>query len=457
MLGLRKLGKTDYILSLLIVPIGVIGLLNVFSTTYFPDQKPSGDFIQQILFFIIGIGLYLFVSAINSRWLKVFKFQLALLVINLAVLTSLIFLGSDIGPSRWLQIGAFSIQPSEFAKLLIIINTAFAFSKVEDIEISKIGSTRSISSGNSIISNLSNFVSNPYGKRILFNLISVVLTLLLILIQPSLGNTIIAFSIWALTIASLAKSPTQLIIYQVVGVLGFASTSLAETSIQIICIGAALIISYLSLRFLKLNVLIALTLLIIGIVSGLSTNLVWNHVLTGYQQDRIVGFLQPESSPLGDGWQVRQAKVAIASGRIFGKGYLQGTQTNSGLLPYAYTDFAYAAYSEQFGWVGGSLLITLYLALIWRILAIGHMNQDNFARMLCIGVASMLLVNIVINVGMNLGLMPVTGVPLPLVSYGGSAVLVNFIGLGLVQMVHSERSDEVEATKIYDLAEIHNG
>ena len=154
--------------------------------------------------------------------------------------------------------------------------------------------------------------------------------------------------------------------------------------------------------------------------------------LKPYQKQRILTFLDPEKDPLGSGYHIIQSKIAIGSGGLFGKGYLQGTQSNLEFLPEKHTDFIFTVFAEQFGFIGCLLLIILFMTIILMILNISLKANNNFARLLCFGIAFNIFVYLAVNLGMVVGLLPVVGVPLPIISYGGTAMLTTMFALGLV-------------------------
>ena len=158
----------------------------------------------------------------------------------------------------------------------------------------------------------------------------------------------------------------------------------------------------------------------------------WSFFLLDYQKDRILSFVEPELDPLGIGWSQLQAEIAIGNGGVFGQGFGQGTQTQYGFLSEPQTDFIYAAIAEEFGLFAILLLFFLLALLLWRIIAIGMTAQDNFARLYAIGLGTLVIVQTFINVGMNLGFLPIIGLSLPFVSYGGSLLIGTYIGLGLL-------------------------
>jgi rod shape determining protein RodA len=167
--------------------------------------------------------------------------------------------------------------------------------------------------------------------------------------------------------------------------------------------------------------------------TGLSP--VFWHFLKDYQKDRLLVFLSPNSDPLGAGYTIIQSIIAIGSGRLFGKGWLAGTQGQLNFLPEAHTDFIFGIFSEEFGLLGCVLLIGIYYTLIRNAFLASERTEDNFGRFFCFGVGLMLALQVYINISMTMGLSPVVGLPLPLMSYGGSSMLVTFIGLGIVQNI----------------------
>jgi rod shape determining protein RodA len=172
-------------------------------------------------------------------------------------------------------------------------------------------------------------------------------------------------------------------------------------------------------------------LLILGIIA---TPIAWEH-LKPYQKKRIEVFLHPERDPNKTGYNVRQAQIAVGSGGITGRGFGQGSQSQLNFLPVAHTDFIFAGYAEATGYVGSTLLIALFVFLLWRALHVAEIAKDSFGRFLAIGITAMLSIQVLVNIGMNIRLLPVTGIPLPFVSYGGTSLFINMIALGILQSI----------------------
>ncbi len=158
----------------------------------------------------------------------------------------------------------------------------------------------------------------------------------------------------------------------------------------------------------------------------------WHYYLRGYQKERLLNFLNPERDPLGSGYHIIQSKIAVGSGGLTGKGFMQGTQSQLRFLPEQHTDFAFSVFSEEWGFAGCLVMLLLYLALILWGLNIARRCNDNFGSLLAVGVTAMLFWHIVINIGMVIGLFPVVGVPLPLFSYGGTSMITSMVGLGIL-------------------------
>lgn len=173
-------------------------------------------------------------------------------------------------------------------------------------------------------------------------------------------------------------------------------------------------------------------LVVLGLILLIVGSLIWSFGLEDYQKQRIVNFLGWQNDPLGASWNIDQSKIAIGSGGFWGKGFLSGSQARYGFLPEAKTDFIFSAIAEEFGFIGVLIVLGLFSLIVWRILVTSFRASGNFGRIYCVGLIIFLVTGVFINIAMNLGLLPVVGLPLPLVSYGGSYLLALYLGLGLV-------------------------
>ncbi|MFC1630111.1 FtsW/RodA/SpoVE family cell cycle protein [Patescibacteria group bacterium] len=205
----------------------------------------------------------------------------------------------------------------------------------------------------------------------------------------------------------------------------FFQPNFGPAIILILFWGVILIVSGIKIRHFILLSLLGL----------LSLALIWSFLLKDYQQERITSFLQPQEEPLGIGWNQKQAQIAIGAGSLFGQGIGNGSQTQYGFLPLPHTDFIFASLAEETGIIGVTIILGLFSLLIWRILRIALRQQSNFPRLFATGFAIILIIEIFIHVGMNLGMLPIIGISLPLVSYGGSGLIAAYIGLGILQSI----------------------
>ena len=204
-------------------------------------------------------------------------------------------------------------------------------------------------------------------------------------------------------------------------------------------LGSALILIILWLTILVVSGVRIRPFLILLFCGFLISVLSWFFLLKDYQKERVISFVVPQFEPLGAGWSQAQAKIAIGSGGLFGQGFGSGSQIQLGFLTEPQTDFIFAGIAEEFGLMGVSILLFLFTLFIWRIVKIAITSQSNFPRFFVSGFAILLIVQIFVNIGMNLGILPVIGISLPMISYGGSNLIITFIGLGILQNIISQR------------------
>lgn len=222
-------------------------------------------------------------------------------------------------------------------------------------------------------------------RHIILSGVYVLLPVLLFFFQPDLGSVLILIAIW-------------------IGVLLISGIKIRHFLILVLC----------------------------GLLIFLAA---WTFALKDYQKQRIVAYINPQIDPEGISWSVNQAKIAIGSGGVWGQGLGKGPQTQYGFLPEPQTDFIFAAVAEEFGLIGVGILLALFSFLIWRIIKIAISATSNFPRLFATGLAIILIFQVFIHIGMNLGILPIIGIPLPLISYGGSSLIATFIGLGILQSI----------------------
>ncbi|MBU1881178.1 rod shape-determining protein RodA, partial [bacterium] len=315
------------------------------------------------------------------------------------LLLSVFFLSDPAkGAARWIDLGFLNVQPSEPAKIAFIL--AFA----------RLASDKKF---------------NPVKLTHLLRALALTAVPLgLVLVQPDLGTSMV-FAALGLSLLIVAGTPLAYLIVLVSPL--FAALASLDTVLMVAYLILLMIVTW-RLRF-RFSMIFILVILNLGI--SLGTPKLWDQ-LKPYQKSRLVSFLQPEADPRGSGYQVIQSKVAIGSGGLTGKGLTQGSQTQLKFLPEQHTDFIFSVVGEELGFIGASFAMLLFMILILRGFRAALIAKGKYSAMVCAGVSSMLAFHVFINVGMTVGLMPVTGLPLPLLSYGGSFLWTVMLSLGLV-------------------------
>lgn len=387
-LGRREIEWALPVATLLLLAFGSVVL---FSATRSQD---SAIFSRQILY--IGVSTLLFIGAAMLPDRVTFAFAYIAYIASLLLLLLVLFVGT--GPTgRWLGIGAFHLQPSELAKLTTVLALA-----------------RFLSDRRNDLSQL---------KNILYLAVIAALPFILIAIEPDLGTSIVipviagAMAFWGgipLIAMVLIISPVAVMV-----------ASINPYSLVAV-IGLLILFAYVSGIRLPLGLIWGT---VVGVIGAFTPKLVGH--LKPYQRQRLTAFLNPEADPLGSGYQLIQSKVAIGSGRFWGKGFLEGSQTQGGFLPEQHTDFIFSVVGEELGFIGATAALFLFWLLIVRLLILARKVANPFSSLVIIGVGTIVAFQVVVNVGMTTGIMPVTGLPLPLFSYGGSSMMTTMIGLGL--------------------------
>lgn len=458
MFDLGNLKKIDSSMFVTIILLCIIGAINVFSTTYFPDKTASKFFFNQLLFYGIGLILFFIFSSFDYSKLKNKYVAFGVFFVTVGLLIAVLLFGDyAFEAKRWIVVGPFTIQPSEFSKVSIILITAFCFTKGNIKRFERIKNIYKIK-GKDIREKLGMIATDKQFVKVLFSILALVSIVVLIILQKSLGNSVITVLIFLslvyFSIDISFKSLIYLIITALIFNLSFhfvglngLKNSLGLTQINFdifLWILSVVVILYLIRRF-TLKPLLTLAIVVIILPSSIVLGFVYNNVLQPYQRSRIENFITPDSNEsLGDNYNKEQAILAVGSGGIVGRGFLNGNVTNLGLLPFAFTDFAFAAFAEQFGFLGNIFLFCLYFFLIFKILSIARSTKSQFGMLICSGVAVMICLNAFQHIGMNMGILPITGVPLPFISYGGSAVLTIFLGMGLVSSIQIKSETEEE-------------
>jgi rod shape determining protein RodA len=406
----------------LIAIILMYGLLGVWSTSVAADGQ-YGLFYKHL--FSIVVGLSVFISIRFSGYRRLQRLTPLFYGLLILLLSAVLFLGPVVaGSRRWIFLGSFSFQPSELAKLVLTLTLSTHLSSV----VLKRG--------------------HPGTNALqLFALLAhIALPCFLVLKEPDLGMTLVLlglffsllvvspFSFWILSLTLMPA--VSIVLFFVNQMLWQAHLLVGAVALGAVTLSTRFYKKQQGFMLLLASIVLALNASIVWIVQG-----AWQH-LKPYQKQRILTFISPTPDTLASGYQVQQSKIAVGSGGLTGQGLFSGSQTQLGYVPEQHTDFIFSAISEETGFLGAGFLLICFALLVFRILWIGFKAQEPQQLYICTGVAALLLMQLLINVGMNLDMMPVTGVPLPLVSYGGSSMLIQLSLLGLVESIHVKQQQE---------------
>jgi rod shape determining protein RodA len=392
-----KTQSIDWLTVGLYLAIVFLGWLNIFAVTYEKDQSildldlNSG---RQLMFIALSTFIIFAILIIDRQFYETFAYIIYGLMLFVLLLVPII--GKEVGGNRaWLGIGSFGVQPSEFAKFA----TALAVGK--------------------FIGTIGFKMDNMRNQLILFILIGAPMAL--ILLQKDTGTALV-FTVFVLVFFREGMSPFLILVGLGGGVI-FVLTLMVENQIYLYAgIFVILVIAILMGRK-KLKRIVLLTLGALAIVGVIeSVDYIVTDVLKPHQQNRVKALINPDADPLGFGWNVTQSKIAIGSGRFFGKGFLQGTQTKYDFVPEQSTDFIFCTIGEEHGWIGSLFTISLFIALMLRVIFLAERQKHRFARVYGYSVACIFFFHFAVNIGMTIGLFPVIGIPLPFFSYGGSSL-----------------------------------
>ena len=427
----RKRLSFDWKILLPLLLISTIGITSLLSTTVLPGGG-FGDLdivYKQVLFILIGIIFYVIITFFDISYLKHWQVILSIYLFVLILLLITLFFAPTINNvKRWLVIGGIQVQPSEIAKVAVVLITATVLSKKEKL-----------------------------NEWVLF-LISFLLTLplaILIYLEPDASMAFLVIIIWFLVaFLGLSNPVRNTIILLVAGCISgsFLLNAITGNPMWYLLIIPALVLTVFSLYSRVTWKGILMVSITLSLLLGLSSSFFWNKgLLQKYQKDRIEAFLNPSETEQDLGFNVNQSRIAIGSGRFFGKGFGNGTQSKRQFLPEHQTDFIFASYAEESGLVGSLFLMGLYAFLIVFCFSIGMASsQDQLYSLIAVGIGIKLLFEIFINIGTNTGTVPATGIALPLMSAGGSSGIMTFISFGLVQnilnyvkRIRGDRSKEI--------------
>nr|MBF0221811.1 rod shape-determining protein RodA [Desulfobulbaceae bacterium] len=358
----RLLVNFDWTLLVVLAAVVAMALANLYSASY-TGFYGTPAYMKQIYFFLMGCCAILLIISFDYRALITVNYPIYVLIIVLIII-AMVFGKTTAGTQRWINLGFFNLQPSEPAKLSLVIALASYYYR------------KDTGKGFSL-------------KELLVPGLLTGLPFVLIVKQPDLG-----------------------------------------TALMLGCVFVSMTL-FVKLRWSTLVTLCSCCAVIVP--------LGWKFGLKPYQRQRIETFLNPESDPLNSGYHIMQSKIAVGSGAKFGKGYLEGTQVHLDFLPERHTDFAFSVLAEEWGFIGSVFFLSCYFFLVFLGLNIALSSRDKFGVLLAFGIVSLIFWQAIINLAMVLGLLPVVGMPLPLVSYGGSSMLTTLAAIGILFNIRMRR------------------
>jgi rod shape determining protein RodA len=397
--------RRDLDLSLLTAVVGAItiGITMIYSATFDWDLGTAGSTYQkQIVWAFLALVAMVITMVIP---LKLF-YAFAYIIYGLAMIGLVLVL--ELGDRRWFDLGPIHIQPSELAKIAVVLAVA-----------------RYLSARNVDFTRVRTFVA-PMGI--------VLLPALLVFKQPDLGTALVFGAVLFPMLYWSGMRPVN--IFFIVSPGLSLISAFHPWSLGLLYLVMAVVVFYTRPRLATLAILAAINLTV-----SVGAPYIWDNKLHDYQKNRILTFLNPDMDRLGSGYQVIQSKVAIGSGGLRGKGFLEGTQTKLAFLPEQHTDFVFSVVGEEFGFVGAIVILALFLFMVWRALQIAINVKARFSSLVAVGLTSILVFHIFVNIGMTIGVMPVTGLPLPFLSYGGSWLIMSCVLIGFLLNLHARRHE----------------
>ncbi len=390
--------KVDWLITLIYFTLVIMGWLNIYAAVYDGDTTRSIFDLslnsgRQLIWIGSSILLIIAILTIDFRFYESFAYVIYGFVIILLLLV-LVFGREVAGSNSWFEIGGFRLQPSEFAKFA----TALAVARFMGGSMYKMTNT----------------------KDFIITIGLILLPPALIILQGDTGTALV-FGAFVIVLYREGLNP-WLIVLGLFFILIFILTLFVNKTILLGSVGgiALLIIAFGPKRTKR--ILLILTAAAAVAVLIFSVDYFITEVLKPHQQNRIKALINPAGDPLGYGWNVTQSKIAIGSGGLFGKGFLNGTQTIFGFVPEQSTDFIFCTIGEEHGWLGSLFVIGLFVVLLIRLVGLAERQKSRFARIYGYSVASIIFIHFMVNIGMTIGLFPVIGIPLPFFSYGGSSL-----------------------------------
>jgi len=400
----------DPLLGLTVLALTIFGIAMVYSAGQVDQPRPGVALAwrQQIIWLGISLVAMFLVMRVQVRWIEwvakpIYIIGLVALVATLIVGTGQ---GTAEGTKSWLRLGPMMVQPSQFANLATVLMLGRVMGSWREPPSSLFDLWKPIM-----------IVAVPMG---------------LVFLQPDLGTSMVFAGIM---IATLYWAGTPLgLLFMLVSPLFGLLTAIAPWVFSVYMIALCIFLYFYRAYFWE-----AALVVLLNLAAGTIAAPLWNS-LDEYQQNRLLVFLDPSKDPRGAGYNVRQSRVAIGSGGLIGKGFTEGTQKRLSFLPEQHTDFIFAVIGEELGFLFGTLVVVLtYGIILSRLVKLAERLPDPFAGIVVFGIFGAWFTHIMVNIGMTVGLMPITGIPLPFLSYGGSFLLATYFALGIAQRMASEQ------------------
>ena len=397
--------RVDYRIALIVLALLTIGIVSVYSATY--DARAAEIFHKQVVWVGLGILALAAVAFVPFRLLQLASYPAYFL--SILLLVSVLILGKTVsGSMSWFNLGWIRLQPSEFSKVATVLALATYLAR-SDVSLRK--------------------------KRDLAIAAGIVLLpIALIMMQPDTGTAIIFLGMFFPVLFWGGASRFTLV--AIVAPVGTAVAALFGTTPFLTAVLVFGVLIYVT----KEGRIVAAAVFSLTVLVGVSVQFIYEG-LKHYQQKRIATFLDPNADPLGAGYNILQSKVAIGSGGFFGKGFLHGTQTQLNFIPEQWTDFIFCVPGEEFGFLGAATVLLLLIGLLLRGVSIGASVKNRYGGFVAIGLTAIFATHIFLNIGMSIGLLPVIGVPLPFLSYGGSALLSAMTMVGILMNLYANRKE----------------
>ena len=433
-MNVRNILGIDYLLLLPVLIIIVLGILFIYSSGVNSEGVlVSSEYIRQIIWASTGLVIAIALSFINYR--RFYNFSIHIYLLSFIPLLYTLLSGYVVATaSRWIRFGSIGFQMSEFAKISVVIMLARYLADTDR--------------------NRDSF------SRFVVSCVIAFIPMLVVLLQPDLGTALVYIAILiamifmaGVRLRYVAFLVSSISLTAVFLVLPLWQTHIFQRSMPVLAVLTDTRIVAMTIMFFLLIAAIAL----FGylkfkkpyffwviyssaiVIFSLGVSFAARRILKSYQLMRLIVFLDPNVDPRGAGWNIIQSITAIGAGGITGRGFLQGTQSHYRFLPEQSTDFIFSIFSEEAGFLGGILVFALFLFICYRLMSTMKVTNDPFAKYICAGLAGMYFFHFIINAGMTMGIMPITGVPLLFMSYGGSALINSMVGIGLVLSIYVRR------------------